>query len=119
MRKDGNSKILHCYDIWTRGSGSSGGRVTIEDAVERWVRIRDDDSTSKSTANKEDPKPEVDGLECSLKVLAWIWRLPSQYGPELEDIFGRGARVWGRTRSGVSYELPLLTSSLCTLVQRW
>lgn len=72
MWKDTDAEILHGYNIWTRSCSSGCGRVAIEDAVERWVVIRDDDPTGKGTADEEYPESEVYRLECSLEVLAWI-----------------------------------------------
>lgn len=75
MWKDTDAEILHGYDIGTRGCGSGCRGLGIEVGLERGIVIGDNDATGESAADEEDSEAEVNRLECSLEVLAWVWEL--------------------------------------------
>ena len=72
VRKNADTEILHSNNVRTRGSSPGLGRAAVEDAVERGIVIRDDDSAGKGATDEENPKSEIDRFERALKISAWV-----------------------------------------------
>jgi len=79
MWKHPDSHILHGDHVRAGGRGSRGRGITREDSDEPCVVVRDDDSTGQRASDEEDSETEVDGLECSLEVLAWVLYLSGNH----------------------------------------
>lgn len=72
MRKNTNTKILHCNHVGARCCGTGSRSSIIKDGNKLWVVVRNDNSTGQSSSNKENAEAPIDGLECLLQVFSGV-----------------------------------------------
>jgi hypothetical protein len=83
MRKDANPKVLHSNHIRTGGSSSRCRGIRIKDSIELGIIPWDDNAAGQSSANEENPEPEIDCLESPFEVLSRMRCLSAHHS----DIF--------------------------------
>ena len=83
MWKSRNAEILHTDNVWRCRCRSTPARVAVEDTIQGWVVIRNNDTNHERTHDEKDSKSPVNSLEGVLDVDAW----PLGFGSDHRDVF--------------------------------